>query len=217
MQYRAYVFDAYGTLFDVHSAVRRHATQLGEAASKVSETWRNKQLEYSWTRTLIGNYADFWELTGQALDFALQAAGKTDPRLREALLSAYRELDCFSEVPEVLEVLKKNGAKLAILSNGSPQMLADAVDSAGIGGLLDDVISIDAIRRYKPLAEVYRLAATRLSSPASEIAFQSSNRWDIAGASAFGFRCHWINRTGQPDEYADLPPVAVLNDLSGLV
>lgn len=217
MNYRAYVFDAYGTLFDVHSAVRKHADRLGDAGARVSEIWRNKQLEYSWTRTLIGKHLDFWELTRQGLDFALAATGTSDPETRDTLISAYRTLDCYPEVPEVLAALKKRGAQLAILSNGTPRMLADAVQSAGLTKLLDHVLSIEQIGRYKPLAEVYAIATAKLGLKPADIAFQSSNRWDIAGAVAFGMQCHWINRTNQPNEYGDLAPVAVLRDLAGLL
>jgi len=217
MNYRAYVFDAYGTLFDVHSAVRKHADRLGDAGARVSEIWRNKQLEYTWTRTLIGKHLDFWELTRQGLEFALAATGTANPETRDLLLSAYRTLDCYPEIPEVLAALKQRGAKLAILSNGSPNMLADAVQSAGLTDLLHHVLSIEAIGRYKPVAGVYGIATAKLGLAPAEIAFQSSNRWDIAGATAFGMQCHWINRTSQPDEYADLPPVKVLRDLSGLL
>ena len=217
MPYDAYVFDAYGTLFDVHSAVRRHAAALGRDAAAFSETWRTKQLEYSWVRTLAGAYADFWQLTEQALDFAFARFPSADSGLRPALLDAYRMLDCYPEVPRVLSRLRETGAKVAILSNGSPAMLNDAVSSAGLERVFDAVLSIDSVRRFKTAPEAYGLVEQSLGVRPASVSFQSSNRWDIAGASRFGFRTVWINRTHQPDEYPDLPPAAVLPDLEGLL
>lgn len=214
---KIYVFDAYGTLFDVHSAVARHAEKLGPQASRVSEIWRNKQLEYSWVRTLTGRYKDFWTLTAEALDFALAAVPEADPGVRDDLLEAYESLDCYEEVPSVLAGLTKRDAICAIFSNGSPDMLASAVSSAGIGSHLDEVFSIDAIGRYKTVPDSYAIVTKAYGCEASDITFQSSNRWDIAGATAFGFACNWINRTGQPDEYGDLAPGRVLRDLNGLL
>jgi 2-haloacid dehalogenase len=216
MEIKAYVFDAYGTLFDVHAAVRRHAEAIGPDSRRLSEIWRVKQLEYTWVRSLAGRYVDFWALTEAALDFALAAAAPARADVKPALLAAYRELDAFAEVPGVLARLKDGGARLAILSNGSPRMLADATRSAGIDALLDHVISVDEIAVYKTDPRVYALAVDRLGVAAREISFQSSNRWDVAGAVAFGLRAVWINRTGQPDEYGDLAPAAVMPSLDGL-
>lgn len=215
MTIRAYVFDAYGTLFDVHAAVRRHAGAIGPQSQRLSEIWRTKQLEYTWVRSLMGRYRDFWSLTEEALDFAIAAAAPDAASLKPALLDAYRELEAYPEVRDVLARLKAS-AKLAILSNGSPEMLDTAVASAGIGDLLDAVISVDALQVYKTAAQVYDLVGERLGVPPEAVSFQSSNRWDIAGATAYGFRTVWINRTGQPDEYPDLPPVAVMSSLEGL-
>ena len=212
-----YVFDAYGTLFDVHSAVSRHASTVGPEAARLSEIWRNKQLEYSWVRTLCDRYKDFWTLTTEALDFALAAVPSANREARDTLLDAYMSLDCYGEVQAVLDTLKTGGAKCAILSNGSPKMLESAVTSAGLGPLLDDVFSVDAIKRYKTVTDSYALVTGAYQVEPQAVRFQSSNRWDIAGATAFGFSCNWVNRTGQPDEYADLVPVAVLKDLNGLL
>lgn len=213
----AYVFDAYGTLFDVHAAVRRHAADLGPQAQRLSSLWREKQLEYSWTRALMGRYLDFWTLTEQALDTAMASVGQADPALRARLLEAYRTLDCYPEVPEMLKRLKADGRRLAILSNGSPAMLEQAVQAAGIGDLLDEVFSTDLLRTYKTRQDVYEIVTNHFRIYPEAVSFQSSNRWDIAGATAFGFRTVWINRTGAADEYTDLPPVAVLSDLGGLL
>ena len=217
MRYSAYVFDAYGTLFDVHSAVARHADLVGPSAQRVSELWRLKQLEYSWTRSGMGRYRDFLTLTTEALDFALAAVPGANREARLKLLNAYEALDCFTEVPAVLKALKAKGARLAILSNGSPEMLDSAVQSAGLGSVLDDVFSIHPLKVFKTSPKTYALVTEAYGIEPSAISFQSSNRWDVAGAAAFGFDCRWINRTGQPDEYDDLRPVEVMSDLRGLL
>jgi 2-haloacid dehalogenase len=217
MRYTAYVFDAYGTLFDVHSAVRRHAEAIGPDGPLLSEIWRTKQLEYSWVRTLMGGYADFSALTGQALDFAFAKVPSADPSLKASLLEAYWRLDCYPEVPGVLRELKASGARLAILSNGSPAMLEAAVKSAALGALFDDVFSVDAVKRFKTDPATYRMVTDSWRIEPGAVSFQSSNRWDIAGASRFGFRTVWINRTNQPDEYPDFAPSRVLSSLEGLL
>lgn len=211
-----YAFDAYGTLFDVHAAVRRHSDAVGPDAARLSEIWRNKQLEYTWVRTLAGRYLDFWTLTEQALDFAFAAVPNADRAVRPKLLDAYRGLDCYPEVPEVIRRLKADGKQVAILSNGSSGMLADAVSAAGLEGVFDAVLSVDQLRSYKTDQRVYELVTTQFRVYPQAVSFQSSNRWDVAGATLFGLRTVWINRTGAPDEYADLPPAAVLPSLEGL-
>ncbi|PBC11556.1 haloacid dehalogenase type II [Mesorhizobium sp. WSM3859] len=217
MHHAAYVFDAYGTLFDVHAAVRRHAGEIGPDGQLLSEIWRAKQLEYSWVRTLMGSYADFWQLTEQALDFALRKVPSADPALRTKLLEAYWRLDCYPEVPAVLKALKASGAKLAILSNGSPEMLDAAVKSAALDQILDNVFSVDQVKRFKTDPAVYDMVVTSWRLYPGAVSFQSSNRWDIAGATKFGFRTVWINRTNQPDEYCDFPPGLILPSLDGLL
>ena len=214
---KAYVFDAYGTLFDVHSAVRRHAAALGPEAERVSELWRTKQLEYSWVRALMGRYRDFWSLTEDALDYALMTVPSANANARDDLLNAYRTLDCYAEVPDMLRALRERGVKTAILSNGSPGMLTSAVESASIGTLLDDTFSVDGLATFKVDPAVYQLVTDAYGLEPHEVAFQSSNRWDIAGASAFGFRCTWVNRSGAPDEYPHLRPERVVRDLSELI
>ena len=211
-----YAFDAYGTLFDVHAAVRRHAAALGSDAAQFSALWRARQLEYSWVRTLAGRYQDFWTLTEQALDFAFAAFPGTDRSLRPVLLEAYRKLDCYPEVPELIRGLRNQGKRLAILSNGTPDMLASAIAAAGLDGCFDAVLSVDEVRAYKSDPRVYDLLTTHFRVYPEAVSFQSSNRWDIAGATASGLRTVWINRTGAPDEYADLAPAAVLPSLEGL-
>ncbi|WP_026381198.1 haloacid dehalogenase type II [Afifella pfennigii] len=211
-----FVFDAYGTLFDVHAAVRRHAEAVGPDAERLSAHWRAKQLEYSWVRSMMGRYLDFWTLTEQALEHAFLSFPTADSSMKPTLLEAYRTLDCYPEVPRALKQLKAEGKALAILSNGSPGMLASAVSAAGLDGLFDEVLSVDELRAYKTDERVYELVATRFRVYPEAVSFQSSNRWDIAGATAFGFRTVWINRAGAADEYHDLPPVAELPDLAGL-
>ena len=213
----AYVFDAYGTLFDVHAAVRRHAEAIGPDATAFSDLWRIKQLEYTWVTSLMGQYRDFRALTEDALDFCMERFAGVDKGLKADLLEAYQHLSVFSEVPAVLSALRESGAKIAILSNGTPRMLEEAVEAAGIGHLLDDIFSVDALKIYKTAPAAYALVTSSYRMAAPDIAFQSSNRWDIAGAKAFGFTCHWINRSNAPEEYADLAPDKVLASLDGLV
>jgi 2-haloacid dehalogenase len=217
MSHALYVFDAYGTLFDVHAAVRRHQDRVGPQAAFVSDLWRSKQLEYSWMLSLMKRYRDFWSLTEEALDYALQRMPPIDKTVRADLLDAYWTCDAYREVPQVLKELKARGAKLAILSNGSPKMLAAAVKSAGIGDVLDDVISVDEVKVYKPDPRVYDMVTTHFRLFPDAVSFQSSNRWDAAGAGAFGFRSVWVNRTGLPEEYNDIRPAAVLPNLEGLL
>jgi 2-haloacid dehalogenase len=216
MSSAVFVFDAYGTLFDVHAAIGHHRAAAGPDADRLSELWRVKQLEYAWTLTLAGRYEDFWTLTERALDFALARFPSVDRALRPKLMDAYRTLDAFGDAGAILRALKARGLRTAILSNGSPTMLAAAVDRAQLGADLDAVLSVDAIRMYKPRPEVYRLVTDHFGIAPADVIFVSSNRWDVMGATAFGFRAAWINRGRMPDEYADLAPVRVLTDLGGL-
>jgi len=215
---RAFVFDAYGTLFDVHAAIARHRAAAGPDADRFSEIWRIKQLEYSWTLTLAGRYVDFWTLTERALDFAFARFPSVDTALRPKLLEAYWTLEPFSDSRPILRALKARGASTAILSNGSPSMLAAAVDAAEIGGELDAVLSVDAIRIYKPRPEAYALVTDRFHIGPPDVVFVSSNRWDVMGAAAFGFRTAWINRTSSPEEYEPAPDasLASLQELTAL-
>ncbi len=217
MTYKAYIFDAYGTLFDVHAAVREYSDEIGRDAAQLSDIWRIKQLEYSWIRGTIGAYKDFWSLTEQALDFAFEKVPSADRSTRQSLLDAYWTLDCYAEVPAVLAKLKSDGAKLAILSNGSSDMLAAAVKSAGLDELLDAVISVDRISTFKANSAVYQMTEEEFGMKAVEMSYQSSNRWDVAAAVNFGFRTIWINRTKQPDEYRDFSPAKVVDDLNGII
>jgi len=213
----AFVFDAYGTLFEVHAAIARHRNEIGPDADRLSELSRAKQLEYSWTLTLADRYLDFWSLTQQALDHAFARVPSADRRLRGKLLEAYRQLDAFADARATLKELKRRGHRTAILSNGSPDMLEAAVAAAGLGTDLDFVLSVDSIRKYKPRPEVYALVPAAMRVEPADVVFVSSNRWDVMGAASFGFRAAWINRANLPDEYADRPPAVVLKDLTALL
>lgn len=214
---KACVFDAYGTLFDVHSAVGRHKARIGEAADAVSAMWRGKQLEYTWLRSLMGRHADFWRITGDALDYAMDAHDIDDPSLRDDLMNAYLSLDAYPEVPDVLRRLKEAGYQTAILSNGAPKMLEAGARSAGIEDLLDANLSIEEIGVYKPDPRVYQLAVDKLGVAAGEISFQSSNAWDAVGAATFGFQVAWVNRFGQRRERLTADPQAEIGDLDQLL
>jgi 2-haloacid dehalogenase len=197
---RACVFDAYGTLFDFAAAVAACRDAVGDKADRLTPLWRDKQLQYTWLRSLQRRHADFWQVTGDALDYALEALGIDDPLLRDRLMALYRTLDPFPEVLPVLKRLKDIGFVTAILSNGTPDMLAAAIDHAGISGLLDHVFSVEEVGIYKTAPQVYQLAIERLGVAASAVSFQSSNGWDVYAASAFGMRTVWCNRSAQPRE-----------------
>jgi 2-haloacid dehalogenase len=197
---RASVFDAYGTLFDYGSAAAECRDTLGDKLEPLVSLWRDKQLQYTWLRAIEGRHADFWAVTGDALDYALAALGLAEPELRARLMNLYLRLAAFPEAPDTLKQLKARGLKTAILSNGTPQMLAAAVENAGIGAFLDAVFSVEEVQVYKPNAEVYRLAVERLGLPAEAIAFVSSNGWDAWAAADFGMRACWCNRRRQPPE-----------------
>ncbi len=212
----ACVFDAYGTLLDVASAAAKCTDTLGDKAANLGQIWRTKQLEYSWLRSLMGEHADFWQLTGDALDFAMETIGVEDNALRQRLMDLYFTLDAFEEVPGVLKTLKDKGLKTAILSNGSPDMLNGAIGHAGIGHLLDAVYSVEDVGIFKPHPSVYQMAVDGLGLPPDRIRFLSSNAWDVAGASHFGFRVIWVNRYGQAPERLPGGPEHVISDLNGL-
>ncbi|MBL6458786.1 haloacid dehalogenase type II [Belnapia sp. T6] len=213
---RAAVFDAYGTLLDVHAAVARHAARLGEKAAPVSALWRAKQIEWSWILSATGDYEPFWTLTGRALDYALAAHGLADAALREDLLAAYRELDAYPDAAPCLAALRERGLGTAILSNGSPEMLEAAVAAGGLGPLLDAVLSVHPLRCFKPDRRVYALATAQFGCQPGEIAFVSSNAWDAYGAMRFGFRVFWVNRAGAPAEYGLEEAATILRSLEAL-
>jgi 2-haloacid dehalogenase len=197
---KACVFDAYGTLFDFAAAARGCRDVLGDDIDKLTALWRDKQLQYTWLRAVQGRHVDFWQVTGDALDFALETLAVQKPGLRDRLMTLYLTLDAFPEVPKVLASLKSSGLRTAILSNGSPRMLDAVVKGAELEGLLDAVLSVEEVGVYKPHPNVYQLAVDRLGVPSHAIAFQSSNAWDAYAASAFGMQVVWCNRYGQRPE-----------------
>lgn len=212
----ACVFDAYGTLFDVHSAARRASDALGDKAAGVSAVWRDKQLQYTWLRSLMGSHADFWQVTGEALDFALAAHGIEDQALRGRLMELYLSLEAYPDVVPALSKLRAAGRQTAILSNGSPAMLDAAVESAGLNAILDASLSIEEVGIYKPDSRVYQLAVDRLGVEAARICFVSTNCWDAHGAAHFGFTVAWMNRFGQQDERLPGAPAAIMQGLDAL-
>lgn len=212
-----FVFDAYGTLFNVHAAISRFRAEAGPEADRLSDMWRLKQLEYSWTLTLAGHYVDFWTLTERALDYSLTRFPSVDKALRPKLLEAYFQLDAFPDARTALRTLKAKGHKTGILSNGSPNMLKGAVDAANVGGDLDAVLSVDVLKIFKPRPEVYRLVTDHYKCKPVDVTFVSSNRWDVMAGTSVGFRALWINRGKMPDEYFDFPPHQELVDLNELL
>ena len=214
------VFDAYGTLFDVTAAARLAAGEpefpnLRNRWGEVANLWRLKQLQYTWLRAVADAHTDFWEVTQNGLDWALEATGLDgDAALRQRLLDLYWELQAYPEVAPMLKALKSGGLQTAILSNGSPDMLAGAVQSAGIGGVLDDILSVESVGIFKPDARVYGLVGARFDCAPDEVLFVSSNGWDAAAASGFGFQSAWANRAGDPVDRLPWAPAHVLSDLT---
>ncbi len=217
---RACVFDAYGTLFDVTSPTQREAAVLGDRGVALAQLWRQKQLEYTWLRSLMGRHADFWQVTGDGLDYALATLGIVDPALRDRLMKLYLTLDAYPDVAACLERLRAGGRTTAILTNGSPATIDSAVASSGLGPLLDQVLSVESVGIFKPHRSVYQLAVDRLGVESSRICFVSTNSWDACGAADFGFQVVWLDRFGrQPDRLPGKPVATIksLADLPGLL
>jgi 2-haloacid dehalogenase len=206
MPIRAYAFDAYGTLFDVHAAIGRHRAAIGEDADALSLLWRAKQLEYSWTRTLMGRYQDFWTLTQDALDFALARFPAVDKSVRPKLLDAYWRLDAYPDVLPALTKLRRMGHQIAIFTNGTQEMAEAAASASAVLPFVDMVVSVERVKQFKTTPAVYQNLCERLDMKPKDICLVSSNRWDIAGGAVFGLRTIWVNRTGLPDEYFDAQP-----------
>src|SRR5713226_3489610 len=213
---KALVFDAYGTLFDVHSVISACDQSFPGRGAALSQAWRAKQLEYTWLRSLMGRYKDFWQVTESALVFACKSLSlPCPPDTRAKLMETYLHLNPFPEVQQSLRAL--SGYSLAILSNGSPRMLKAAVESAGLKGVFARILSVDDAKIYKPSPRVYHLAPQKLRLATSAIGFISANFWDIAGAKAFGFHTYWVNRSKAPAEELGLVPDATLSSLADLV
>ncbi len=219
---KACVFDAYGTLFDVNSAASQAKDELGDRWQPLAELWRAKQLQYTWLRGLMGRHADFRQVTGDALDFAMTSLKFSDAALRDRLMGLYLRLDAYPEVKDTLLRLKSGGMKLAILSNGEPRMLAAAANHSGIADLLDAIISVEEVGVFKPHPSVYRLPADRFKLSPGEMCFLSSNGWDAHAAKANGYRVLWCNRFGQaPERIPERPDgeigsLAVLPEIVGV-
>ena len=216
MPIRAILFDVYGTLLDVHSAIAREGKELGAAAEAVSRLWRQKQLEYTWVWSLRDEYRSFRALTEAALDFALASYDIQSTAPRDRLMNAYERLDAFPEVPEALRTLRARDLRMAALSNGDVDMLETGLQAAGIRPSLDAVLSVAPLRVFKPDIRVYELGCAWADAPAEEIAFVSSNAWDAGGAAGFGFRTFWINRARQPHEYDIARHATVVTSLGDL-
>ena len=210
-----FVFDAYGTLFNVHAAIARHRDACGQHADRLSEIWRIKQLEYTWTLTLAEQYVDFWTLTERALDFAFSRVPSVNRNVRQRLLDAYSKLAAFDDAKSAVRELKRRKYRTAILSNGTPKMLKGALEAGDMENDFDAVLSVDRIQMYKPRPEVYRLVTTHFGCAPREVIFVSSNRWDIMGAMTQKFRGVWINRARIAQEYGSAPD-DMLTDLSEL-
>lgn len=214
------IFDAYGTLFDVSAAARQAAAEpefsrLQDRWAELAQHWRLKQLQYTWLRAITDAHTDFWEVTQDGLDWALEATGLDgDPALRQRLLDLYWQLQSYPEVPAMLRALKDAGLNTAILSNGSPAMLDGAVQSAGLAEVLDDVLSVESVGIFKPDARVYDLVGKRFGCARDEVLFVSSNGWDAAGASGYGFVTAWVNRAGEPVDRMPWKPAHELTDLT---
>lgn len=213
---KACVFDAYGTLFDVHSPTARAASSLSGKGESVSKLWRQKQLEYTWLRSLMKAHVDFWELTGLALDYALDAHDLGDPALRDQLMRAYLELDAYPDVKPVLEALRAKGLKTGILSNGNPKMLDAAVTSAGLADLLDAVLSVEDVGIYKPDPRVYQMTLDHFKIGGPQVCFVSTNAWDASAGAHFGYSVAWMNRFGMVKERLPGEPKAVITGLDEL-
>ena len=213
---RARAFDAYGTLFDVHSAVARNATSIGPQAERLSELWRSRQLEYTWVLNGIGAYDDFWILTERALDTAIGLVGGVPDGLRARLLDAYAEISAYPDVMPTLRALKANGETVILFSNATVAMLNRAVSASGLSGLVDEVVSVDMIRCYKPLPATYAMLDP-WRAPGWRLTFHSSNAWDVAGATARGIDTIWVNRRRAPAEYPALAPQQVVESLAAIL
>lgn len=219
----ALVFDLYGTLLEVASVARASAQVTSEPGPFV-DLWRRKQLEYSWLRSLMGRHADFWSVTGDALDYTLERLGvEVDGPARDRLLAAWLDVRPYPEVPGTLAVLSGRGPsparparRLAVLSNGNPAMLADGLRAAGLDGVISPVLSVEEAGIYKPHPSVYALIQTGLGLPPERVLFVSSNPWDAAGAKSAGLRVAWVNRAGVPFERLGVEPDLVVADLAGL-
>ncbi len=213
---KAIIFDAYGTLFDVNSAAEKCKDKIGEKWEPFSNFWRTTQLEYTWLRSLMGRHKDFWQITEDSLDKSMKVF-KIKPSMKDELLNLYKVLSPFKEVQETLKKLKEKKFKLAILSNGTPSLLKELVKSNNLENLFDDIFSIEEVGVYKPNSEVYDMPIKKYKIKKNEVAFLSSNSWDVSGGGNYGFQAIWVNRNNSIFDNLDYKPRFEIKDLSGLL
>ncbi len=212
-----FAFDAYGTLFDVSAAVIKIETEHLAERDALAVMWRAKQLEYTWTLTLMGRYENFWTITEKALQYSLSRFPMFDASMLEELMHAYKELDAFADVKPTLTDMLTVGHEIAVFTNATSELVLDAMRSAGIDELVDHVVSLDSIAKYKTTPDAYQFLATSLKKSAAEITLVSSNRWDVAGGSSFGLQTIWLNRAQMPDEYFEFAPQRTIHSLDELL
>jgi 2-haloacid dehalogenase len=211
---RACVFDAYGTLFDFSSPMQKRRERIGPEADRLNALWRQKQLEYSWLRSLMGAHEDFWQITGQALDYAMATCGIKDVGLRAELMMLYLSVEPYPESMDTLTKLRAGKMQTAILSNGSPMMLTAAINAAAMPPVLNAVLSVEDVGVFKPHPDVYQQVLDRLEVEKEQVLFLSSNAWDVAGAAYFGFNVAWCNRMGNHPENLPGKPIAEIKSLA---
>ena len=210
---KACVFDAYGTLFDVNAACRELSKEVGDNWEKLASLWRLRQVEYTWLRNSMDEYIDFWQITSDALDYAMETFGIKNNELREELLNLYLKLEAYPEVNDLLKKLKQRGLMTGILSNGSMKMLNSAVDNANIGEYLDEILSVEECKIYKPSSKVYDLVKIKMQIGKENVLFFSSNAWDMHAASNYGFKTIWVNRFNAKLERLPGKPIDIVNSL----
>ena len=213
---KAIIFDAYGTLFDVNSAAEKCKDQIGDKWEGFANFWRTTQLEYTWLRSLMKRHKDFWKITEDSLDKSMKAFN-IDPSMKDELLNLYKVLSPFKEVPEVLKDLKEKNFKLAILSNGTPDLLNELVKSNNLDNVFDDLFSIEQVGIYKPDSKVYDMPINKYRIEKNEVAFLSANTWDVSGGGNYGFNAIWVNRNKNIFDNLDYKPNAEIKDLSELI
>ena len=213
---KAIIFDAYGTLFDVNSAAEKCKGKIGDKWESFANYWRTTQLEYTWLRSLMNRHKDFWQVTEDSLDKSMKAFN-INPSMRDELLNLYKVLSPFKEVPEVLETLKEKKFKLAILSNGTPDLLQELVKSNKLDNIFDDLFSIEQVGIYKPVSKVYDMPIQKYHIEKNEVAFLSANTWDVSGGGNYGFNSIWVNRNKNIFDNLDYKPNSEIKDLSELI
>ena len=212
---KAIIFDAYGTLFDVNSAAEKCKNKIGDKWEGFANFWRTTQLEYTWLRSLMKRHKDFWQVTEDSLDKSMKAFN-IDPSMKNELLNLYKVLSPFKEVPETLKTFKEKNLKLAILSNGTPSLLNELVNSNDLNDLFDDLFSIEEVGIYKPDSKVYDLPINRYKIKKNEVAFLSANTWDVSGGGNYGFNSIWVNRNNSIFDNLDYKPQAEIKNLGEL-